>query len=127
MLKSYLQRLYDTIISRGDIVVEYLAFDDQAQRQGFIEGKLRFFDESLLDFDEAIIVRGREIVKFRYAYHYQNATGQLIFRYDNAPHYPDLPTHPHHKHVGDKVEAANIPDLSAILREIDQLIYPEQG
>lgn len=72
MLKSYLQRLYDTIISRGDIVVEFLAFDDQAQRQGFIEGKLRFFDGSLLDFDEAIVLRNRKIVKLRYAYHYRS-------------------------------------------------------
>lgn len=127
MLQSYLLRLYDTIISRGDIVVEFLAFDDQAQRQGFIEGKLRFFDGSLLDFDEVIVLRSRKIVKLRYAYHYQNAAGQLIFRYDNAPHYPDLPTHPHHKHLSDKVEPANIPDLSEILDEIDRLIYPDQG
>jgi hypothetical protein len=29
MIKKYLFRLYDTIVSRGYIEVEYLTFDDQ--------------------------------------------------------------------------------------------------
>ncbi len=34
-----------------------------------------------------------------YAYHWQNADGSLIIRWDNAPHYPAISTYPHHKHV----------------------------
>jgi len=29
----------------------------------------------------------------------------MVLRYDNAPHHKELPTFPHHKHEGDKVEA----------------------
>ena len=123
MLKSYLYRLYDTITSRGDITVEFLAFDDYSRRRGAIEGKLRFYDGSRLDFDEVVALHDKRIVKLRYAYHYQDAADQVIFRYDNAPHYPHLPTHPHHKHVGDRVEPAETPDLAEVLQEIDQIIY----
>lgn len=42
MLKSYLARLYDTIISRGDLEIELLVFDDQANLRGSIEGRLNF-------------------------------------------------------------------------------------
>jgi hypothetical protein len=28
----------------------------------------------------------------------QNVAGELLFRYDNAPHFPQLSTAPHHKH-----------------------------
>lgn len=70
-----------------------------------------------------MIVRNRQIVKLRYAYHYQNAAGEVIFRYDNAPRYPHLATHPHHKHVGSAVEPTQIPDLSEVLREIKQFIF----
>jgi hypothetical protein len=63
------------------------------------------------------------LVKLRYAYHYQNADGGLILRYDNAPHHPHIPTHPHHKHQGPAIEPAQPPDLSEVLREIEQLIY----
>jgi len=96
MLKNYLYRLYNTIISRGNIEVEVLVFDDQ-NRRASIEGRLRFYDESLLAFDEVILVSDKQIVKLRYAYHYQKADGKLVFRYDNAPHHPTIPTYPHHK------------------------------
>lgn len=123
MVNRYLHRLYDTIISRGYIEVEQLIFDNRSNRRGTIRGRLKFHDDSLLDFGEVIILRSRQIVKLRYAYHYQNASGEVIFRYDNAPHYPKLPTHPHHKHVGSAVEAAQVPDLGGILREIEKLIF----
>lgn len=123
MLKRYLQRLYDSILSRGHIEIVALIVDDQSGRQGTIEGQLRFFDGSLLDFDETLIVRDNRIVKLRYAYHYQEESGGLIFRYDNAPHYPNIPTYPHHKHAGAAVEPAQAPDLSDVLHEIDQMIF----
>jgi hypothetical protein len=123
MLKRYLHRLYDTIVSRGYIEVEHLAFDELTDRQGIVEGRLRFHDGSLLDFDEVVLLRDEQIVKLRYAYHYQNQSGEMIFRYDNAPHYPNIPTYPHHKHVGSDVEAAQVPDLSEVLRQIEQIVF----
>jgi hypothetical protein len=55
-------------------------------------GELRLFEYRL---------RG-EVEK--YAYHLQDAGGRMILRYDNRPHYPDVETFPHHKHVADKSE-----------------------
>lgn len=123
MLDRYLHRLYDTIISRGYLEIERLDFDELPERQGIIEGRLRFPDGSLLDFDEVVIIRKEQLVKLRYAYHYQDESGERIFRYDNAPHYPEIFTYPHHKHVGSTIEPSQIPDLSDVLREIEQLIF----
>lgn len=123
MLSRYMHRLYDTIISRGYVEIERLSFDEMPGCQGVIEGRLKFHDESLLDFDETILLRDEQIVKLRYAYHYQNKSGEIIFRYDNTPHYPNILTYPHHKHVGSAVEPAQPPDLSEVLHEIDQLIF----
>jgi hypothetical protein len=123
MIKKYLYRLYDTIISRGNVEIERLDFDELPGRQGIIEGRLKFHDGSLLDFDEVILLRNEQLVKLRYAYHYQNESGEVIFRYDNAPHYPNIFTYPHHKHVASAVEPAQVPDLSEILHEIEQLIF----
>ena len=122
MLKNYLYRLYNTIVSRGNVEVEFLVFDDQKQR-GSTEGRLRFYDRSLLAFDEVVLLRDNQVVKLRYAYHYQKANGELIFRYDNAPHYPKIPTYPHHKHTEFKIEAAHSPDLNDVLNEIEQILY----
>jgi len=123
MLNQYLHRLYDMIISRGYVEIERLDFDELPGRQGIIEGRLKFHNGSLLEFDEVIILRNEEIVKLRYAYHYQDESAEIIFRYDNAPHYPNILTYPHHKHIGSAVEPAQVPDLSEILREIEQMIF----
>lgn len=123
MLNRYLHRLYDTIISRGYVEIERLGFDELPGRQGIIEGRLKFHDGSLLEFDEAIILRNEQIVKLRYAYHYQNELAEIIFRYDNVPHYPNMLTYPHHKHVGSAVEPAQVPDLGEVLLEIEQMIF----
>ncbi len=59
-----------------------------------------------------------------YRRHYQRADGRRVFRYDNAPHYPDLPGFPAHKHEDDWVVPAPAPDLSEVLQEIDGHLYP---
>ena len=67
---------------------------------------------------------------FKYAYHWQDKEGQLRCRWDNAPHWPDMPTHPHHKHImsGDKilVDASRGGDLEAIFDEIAQFFSKVQ-
>ena len=60
---------------------------------------------------------------FKYAYHWQNKEGLLRCRWDNAPHWPDITTHPHHKHImsaGDKiiVEPSRGGDLETVFDEI---------
>lgn len=123
MINSYLHRLYDSIVSRGYIEIEQLIVDNRSSQRGTIRGRLKFHDGSLLDFGEVLISQNRQIVKLRYAYHYQDASGNLLFRYDNAPHYPNIPTHPHHKHVGSTVEPAPAPDLNDVLHEVEQSIF----
>jgi hypothetical protein len=39
-------------------------------------------------------------VVITYSYHWANATNQLITRWDNTPHFPDLPGFPDHLHDG---------------------------
>jgi hypothetical protein len=81
-----------------------------------------FIDNSFLHFRELFVGQDNPFKK-TYTYHYQRADGKMIFRYDNAPHFPALPTAPHHKHLGEtEVIAANAPDLQSVLKEIEALI-----
>jgi hypothetical protein len=43
------------------------------------------------------------------------------FIYDNAPHHPEIVTHPHHKHVGpaDRLAPADQPSLGQVLAEVE--------
>jgi hypothetical protein len=88
---------------------------------GTIDGTLYFQDGSRLEFTEQVSLRARRPVKQVYRYQYIHKK-RSIFRYDNAPHYPHLPTFPHHKHVGNKVLATEEPTLKQILAEIADLV-----
>ena len=123
MLTKYLHRLYNTVHSRGDVDIEELTFKKHSKRHGTIKGSLRFYDGSLLEFREVVVLYNRQLQKRDYAYHYQNSADELIFRYDNAPHHPHIPTYLHHKHVGSKLEPALPPDLNEVLHEIEHIVY----
>lgn len=120
--------LYATIHSRQEIEVEEFEFTGQlamASRTSELFIRLRCWDDSLLQAEEALVIQAFAIVKVRYIYHCQHADGTLIFCYDNAPHYPDLPGFPEHKHEGNHVLPAPAPDLSQVLKEVDGYLYPD--
>ncbi len=58
----------------------------------------------------------------KYAFHWQNGSGRLIARWDNAAHWPQIATHPHHKHVGEPEhvvasEATTLEEVLTVIRE----------
>ena len=98
-LHNYLTRLQTIIESRREIDTSDLLILQPTKDKGAIRARLRFYDGSFLELSEELEVQGDEVVKLQYSYHYQKGD-RLIFRYDNAPHHPELPIFPHHKHVG---------------------------
>jgi len=123
-LHNYLVRLQTIIESRREIDASDLLILQPTRERGAIRARLRFYDGSYVELSEEIEVRGAEVAKLQYSYHYQKGD-RLIFRYDNAPHHPELPTFPHHKHIEDRVEPCREPDLQDVLREIDARLYPQ--
>jgi len=94
-----------------------LASDDY---NGLIRGRVFFWDTSYLDLYEVVNTELGYPVRVHYAYTYIRE-GQRVFRYDNAPHHPEIATHPHHKHIGptDRLAPADQPSLSQVLSEIE--------
>jgi len=97
-----------------------LASDDY---NGLLRCRVLFWDESYLDIYEVVSTELGYPIKVHYAYTYI-ADAKRIFRYDNAPHHPEISTHPHHKHTGEreKLYAADEPTLSQILDEIQMVL-----
>lgn len=92
--------------------------------EGFLRGDVIFKDDSRLHFRE-LVSTNPSVQVVSYTYQYMQTDGTTIFRYDDADHFPHLPTAPHHKHIGENdVIAANAPDLESVLKEIEGLIKP---
>ena len=93
-----------------------LASDDF---NGLVRGRVFFWDGSYLDLYEVISTELGYPVRISYAYTYLKE-GRRIFRYDNAPHHPEIVTFPHHKHIGpqDRLTPADQPSLNSVLQEV---------
>ncbi len=57
----------------------------------------------------------------KYSYHCQKSDGELIVRWDNKPHWKEMPTYPHHKHEGAQVVPSHRVTISDVLAAIEQI------
>jgi hypothetical protein len=91
--------------------------------RGLFRVRISFWDESHLTIDEIIDTGAGYPEILRYAYTYVKNDAH-IFRYDNAPHYPNFPTFPYHKHVGpgEVPQASEKPTLAQVFKEIDGIL-----
>jgi hypothetical protein len=91
-------------------------------RSGQFRVRAELRDGGLLEMFEYVQVTSEgEIVARKYRYHWQDAEGKILRRWDNATHYPDLPHAPHHVHLPDgSVEGvAELPDGLQVLIQVE--------
>jgi hypothetical protein len=113
-----ISQLFASYSSAGFLLSSNIVCDTRSDEAGYIRGVLNFVDETALHFREYIWMRETQVEKVSYAYHYQTARGDLIFRYDNALHRPNL-ERLDHKHRGKGVVLVDdVPSLEDVLLEI---------
>lgn len=84
--------------------------------------RVRFPNGYLLELNEATIVEEESIRHLGYRYHLQDKQNNLIFRYDNTPHFPEVKSFPHHKHLQESVVATKEPSILQVIEEARLLI-----
>ena len=84
--------------------------------------QVAFTDSSVLYIRQVVIGEST----FKYSYHWQDLKGRLICRWDNAEHWPNIDTYPHHKHSVTKeqivVKESYGGDLEEVCEEIAEMI-----
>jgi len=120
------QEYFDLLVK----VIEHSATEsveiefNEDQRGSTVEGALYLHDGSRLEFTETVTIERYRPVKLFYVYQYIRS-GEAVFRYDDAPHHPDLPTFPHHKHVRKERLPGTEPTLSQVVSEVTALLEKE--
>jgi len=125
MIDEYIQSQERHIRALGKKVSGFNIVPQRREEEfAFVSGEIKFSDGTFLHFREYVELKDGEAPRcYKYAYHYQRADGTIIFRYDNARHFSNLPTAPHHKHIGEnEVIEADAPDLQTVLKEIEAII-----
>ncbi|WP_016951880.1 DUF6516 family protein [Anabaena sp. PCC 7108] len=119
LLNNYQANIISVIqkyVNDGWILSFNFSVDARSTYVGFIQGNLEFLQGSHLFFKEYVDLQV-SIDKLSYSFHYQDHENNLIFRYDNAKHKPDL-GYTNHKHIKDKIIPSEIPDIEQVILEI---------
>ena len=86
--------------------------------------RIRFVSGYLLEVSEAVVVAEDVLQTLGYRYHCQDGHQTLAFRYDDTPHFSELASFPHHKHLPDQVVSAAKPVLMRVIEEAATLGRP---
>ena len=120
-LKTYLDVVEQAILCCDGVYVERYTEEILTPERVNLRIRMRFANGYLLEIHEAVIIVGQRLTHLDYRYHCQDAENRLLFRYDCTPHFSDLSSFPHHKHLPDSVIVSERPEIPSILQEIVQL------
>ena len=88
----------------------------------YIKGALIFIDSSILEVAIFANEYTNAVNVDKYRFYYMDKHGEMLFRYDNAPHHREVITFPHHKHLPDRTIPSNMPTIKDMLNEISAII-----
>ena len=117
-IKTHL--LSEPLVENFQIVKERKTDSD-----GHIRVRMTLSGNYLTEFSEYVRISPEsDITVITYSYHCADAEGNLIVRWDNAPHFPDLPGFPHHRHIGsaETAEGGEPMNIFKILSDIRQYL-----
>lgn len=103
LLSEHLSAVEATVGKLEGVYVERYEEEIIADNRVNLRIRVRFRSGYLLELNEAIIAEEATIIRLYYRYHFQDEKNSLVFRYDNAPHFPGFVNFPHHKHLPDEV------------------------
>lgn len=102
-VSEYLSRVKALIVLNPRIVQWEIVREEVQGDRAFFRYRLNLRDGGLLEIFELVhIIDGKVQIK-KYSFHWQDAMGNLIKRWDNAAHHPEVETYPHHVHNGSDV------------------------
>lgn len=117
MISDYFKDI-ELLIRASEVVADKkIDFLEFSSSEGMVRGRLLLVDGSVLEFMEYL--KGGSRLKYRF--HLMDKAGEMIFRYDDAPHH-HTSTFPHHKHAPDGILGSAERGLLDILEEVETLL-----
>jgi hypothetical protein len=115
LIEDYLNHIVQIVSTIPNCKIDYYSEQTLSSTRANLRFKVHLSADAFVEIGEAIELRNDILYWLSYRYHFQH--GDRFFRYDNAPHHPEVETHPEHKHNGMLIEASIRPTLATFLRE----------
>jgi Family of unknown function (DUF6516) len=126
-VRERLDSLRARLILSSAVVSFHYHQDETVGNVGYFRVRCTLIDGSELQLIERSRIVANVLAVEKYSFHWQSNDGTLICRWDNAPHYRDLTTFPHHLHEGETgaVQAHAPVDAFDVLSEIEKRLSVE--
>lgn len=123
-VETYFESVSKRLLTDSLIVWHEVLIERASPQEGYFRARVYFIDNSMMDFSEFIVPQENgELERIDYRFHWQDAQGTLIRRWDNTPHYPALTGFPHHVHHDKStVEGGNPVNFFDVLAEIISIL-----
>jgi hypothetical protein len=122
---EYLDAIKECLLASPVVSNFHVIRERDTLTDGHLRARLSLADGGQIEFSE-YVQRSAEgqINVVTYSYHWADAHGDLIRRWDNTPHFPDLAGFPHHVHDGHTGGVSPGPPVSifVVLEEVTRLL-----
>ncbi|MCC6500866.1 MAG: hypothetical protein IT313_11430 [Anaerolineales bacterium] len=112
--REYYAGVQKAILAAPHVIHTDVSFDEISEEECYIRGSLTLNGGFELHIAEYVVTEP-DFKRLKYRFHLQTSEGQMIVRWDNAPHHPEVTTHPDHLHLGKKIEASQPMDIPQAL------------
>jgi hypothetical protein len=118
--REYYAAVQAAILAAPHVIQSDISFDEVSD-ECYIRGVLTLTGGYELHLAEYVIA-GPEIKRLKYRYHLQTPESKLLARWDNAPHHPEIETHPCHLHIGKDIKPSGAMDVESVLAVVVDFI-----
>ncbi|MEW6187978.1 MAG: DUF6516 family protein [Thermodesulfobacteriota bacterium] len=126
MIRKFIESIEDLINSSSIILSSQIQKHlNPGGNTVYLKGQVVFIDSSTLDMAIYITETRDTLYIDKYRFQYMNSREHFVFRYDNAPHHPEIKTFPDHKHLSEGIIPSIRPSFKDILNEISAFILSE--
>jgi hypothetical protein len=114
--REYYAGVQKAILAAPHVIQTDISFDEVSEEECYIRGVVTPRGGFELHITEYVVTEP-EFKRLKYRFHLQTSENKMIVRWDNAPHRPEVETHPDHIHIGKTVEANPPMDISQVLQK----------
>ena len=122
---EYVTSVKERLLSDPLVVSFHIRRERVTAIDGYLRVRVDFGDRGMLEFAEYVQHTSEEqIMVVTYSYHWADTNNQMLYRWDNTPHFPEVPGFPHHVHDGaaDTVRSGQPMNIFTVLDFIAQRI-----
>ncbi|PSR19641.1 hypothetical protein C8255_01260 [filamentous cyanobacterium CCP3] len=126
--QQYLTEIKSRLIASPVVETFSIVDERDLSDRGYFRARVRLTNTDFLEIAEYFLIIENQPRVERYRYQWMDrAQETLRKRWDNVPHFPDLPNFPHHVHISaeDNVKTAVPRGITEFLTFLEAEILPE--